>query len=142
MIYCYLNYNICCYAATYTTHTHRLLLLQKKAIRNVTHSNYLAHTDHLFHSYRILKIDDIYKFNVGLYAYSHQHLFERIPSAYNIRNANELVPGRARIRACEFSLSVSAPKIFNSIPTDIKSVDTLSSFKCRFKQHLLSSYTQ
>ena len=141
LIYSYLNYNVCCYAATYEIHTSRLFLLQKKALRNITYSNYLAHTDNLFHSCNILKFQDIYKLNVGIYAYNNQNLFER-SHARNTRNANELLPGRARIRAYEFSLFVSAPRIFNSIPSEIRSAETRNIFKCRYKKHLLSSYMQ
>ena len=141
LIYSYLNYNIICYAATYDSHTNRLFLLQKKAIRNITHSDYLAHTDPLFHSNNILKFHDIYKLNAGMYAYSNQHLFER-SHIYNTRNTYDLLPVRARIRVCEFSLSVAAPRIFNSIPLEIQSVETRNAFKCRYKKHLLSSYIQ
>ena len=139
LIYSYLNYNVCTYAATYRTHIDRLFLLQKKAIRNITYSDYLAHTDPLFHSLSILKIYDIYKLNVGLFAFSHQNMFER-NHVYDTRNRNDLLPKRARIRQCEFSLQVAAPRIFNSIPVDIQNVTTRSSFKNRYKKHLISSY--
>ena len=139
LIYSYLSYNVCTYAATYNTHIHRLLLLQKKAIRNVTYSNYLANTDVLFFSNEVLKIHDIYKLNVGLYAFSNQNLFQRDHS-HNTRNNDDLLPRRARIRAFDFSLFVSAPKIFNTIPSEIRMSGTRDAFKYRYKRHLLSSY--
>ena len=140
MIYSYLNYKICTYAATYQTHINRLLLLRKKDIRNITCSDYLAHTDPLFYSMSILKIHDIYKLNVGLYGYSDQHTFERIHS-YDTRNHDDLLPGRARLRVCEFALSVAAPRIFNSIPAEIQTALTRNAFKSRYKKYLLSSYS-
>ena len=140
LIYSYLNYNICTYAATFQTHINRLLLLQKKAIRNITCSDYLAHTDPLFYSMKILKIHDIYKLNVGLFAFSHQNMFQRFHS-YDTRNHDNLLPVRARLRICDFSLFAAAPRIFNSIPVEIQTSMTKNVFKSGYKNYLLSTYS-
>ena len=69
LIYCHLNYNVCCYASTYESHLNKLYFLQKKAIRIINNAPFLAHTDPLFFSNGILKVHDIHKLNVGLYMY-------------------------------------------------------------------------
>ena len=66
LIYSYLNYNVCCYASTYDSHLNKLYLLQKRAIRIMNNASFQAHTDPLFFSNGILKIQDIYKLNIGL----------------------------------------------------------------------------
>ena len=38
-------------------------------VRIITMSNYLAHTDELFAKINILKVDDLYKYLLGIYAY-------------------------------------------------------------------------
>ena len=53
----YLHYCI----LTWGTNTERLLILQKRAVRNITNSHFLAHTENLIRDLKILKDDDIYK---------------------------------------------------------------------------------
>ena len=40
---------------------HSLHLLQKKALRIITNSDYLAHTEHICKKLRILKISDVFR---------------------------------------------------------------------------------
>ena len=42
---------------------------QKRAIRNANHTGYLSHTNALFHNNRILKITDLFYYNVGILMY-------------------------------------------------------------------------
>lgn len=44
--------------------TKRLFKIQKKAIRAISRSRYAAHTDPIFKKYKILKLDDLYSFNL------------------------------------------------------------------------------
>ena len=53
----------------YNSRLERLRILQKKIVRIITKSPYLAHTNPLFSSESILKIDDIIKLEVASFMY-------------------------------------------------------------------------
>ena len=141
LIYSYLNYNIICYAGTYDTHLHRLLLLQKRAVRILSNASFLDHTDPLFYSNGILKIHDIYNLNVGMYMYDRAQsgLYNRT-HVYNTRNRDDLLPNRPRMTITQNSLSVAGPNIWNSIPTEIQNSPSRNSFKFKYKKYMLSLY--
>ena len=46
-----------------------LRLLQKKAIRTISNTDYLAHSSKLFFNLKLLKLDDIMKFQLGTFMY-------------------------------------------------------------------------
>ena len=139
--YPYLNYNVTSYAGTYQTHLDRILLLQKRLIRIMNYAPFLAHTDNLFFNSKILKINDIYNLNLGLYMYQHRDsgLYDRTHT-YATRNRANLVPVRARLRITENSVSTAGPNLWNNIPNDVRMAPSRDSFKIRYKKYLLSSY--
>ena len=47
-------------------HIQPLIVAQKKIVRIISHSHYLAHTAPLFHRLRILQLEDIYRYYVGI----------------------------------------------------------------------------
>ena len=47
-----------------------ILLLQKKALRVICHSDFRAHTDAPFLTHSILKITDLYNYNLGIFMYN------------------------------------------------------------------------
>ena len=57
LIQCHLNYGILAWGHE----TKRIFQLQKKAVRTITASNYIAHTDPIFINLDLLKVSDIYK---------------------------------------------------------------------------------
>ena len=69
LILSHLQYCTLLWANTYSTCLNKLRILQKKAIRIITQSHYLAHTDPLFSKLKLLKLDDLYKHQLGIYMY-------------------------------------------------------------------------
>ena len=63
-IYCTLLW-----ANSYHSHLHKLRLLQKIAIRIISNTDYLAHSSKLFLNLKLLKLDDIMKFQLGTFMY-------------------------------------------------------------------------
>ena len=143
LIYSHLNYNVCSYGSTYNTHINRLYLLQKKAIRIINNAPFLAHTDPLFRSCKILKIHDIFKLNVGMYMYDHglSGQYSRVHE-HDTRHHDDLIPDQIRLSVCQNSLSVVGPNIWNSIPSEIQISPSRKSFKFRYKDYLLSFYDE
>ena len=58
LIASHLQYCTLLWANSHITHIRKLQLLQKKAIRIITSSHYIAHTDSLFSTTTLLKLDD------------------------------------------------------------------------------------
>ena len=62
----HLNYGLLLWA----THVNRVSKLQKKTVRRVSNSEYLAHSEPLFKTLRVLKIDHLYKLKLMKFYYN------------------------------------------------------------------------
>ena len=69
LIYPYFNYCVIVWGHTNKVHINSLHLIQKKIVRIITGSSYLAHTNELFYKTQILKIQDLSKFSLSIYGY-------------------------------------------------------------------------
>ena len=61
----YLNYGLLVWGNTHQTLLDKVLLLQKKVIRIICNSPFRCHTDGLFFENNILKVKDLYLFQLG-----------------------------------------------------------------------------
>ena len=140
-IYPYFSYCNIIWASTFHTHLKPIVSLQKKAIRIVNNSNFLAHTLELFYYSKILKIEDIHNYIIGAYMFkNHDFPIFSINHSYNTRHRNDLVPLFQRLVQTQNSIHFAGPIIWNDIPTEIKSLDELHMFKTKLKNHLLDKY--
>ena len=57
--------------SAYKSNLHVNVILQEKAIRNVHKAKYNDHTIPLFHSSKILKLDDMYKLQLLMFMFSY-----------------------------------------------------------------------
>ena len=73
LIASHLQYCTLLWANSYVTHIRKLQLLQKKAIRIITSSHYIAHTDPLFAMTKLLKLEDLYKYQLGIFMHKVTH---------------------------------------------------------------------
>ena len=76
IIYCNIVWGNCS-----TTKINSLLLLQKRAIRIITNSNYLSHTEPLFHRLKSLRIQDIHTLQTGIFMY--KYTYNQLPSLFH-----------------------------------------------------------
>ena len=81
-------------------HLNRLLMLQKRALRIITFSEYLAHTEELFKQLNIPKIHDIHKYSCCLYVFSNKNKFEINDDVYSTRNCNSFKVKFQRFEEC------------------------------------------
>ena len=65
----YLNYGSLAWGNCTKVLLDKLFLIQKRAIRNVNHAGYLSHTNDLFRNNNILKITDLFVYNIGIFMY-------------------------------------------------------------------------
>jgi hypothetical protein len=141
-VYPYLLYCNLAWGGTYSSHIQPLFIIQKKVIRIINNSDYLAHTDPLFQESGILKIFDIHKFLLC------QHVFKSLSTNQSInplhnhytRNRKNDVPVFQRLSLTQHSISYAAPKIWNEIPEDIKSAASVAIFKKKLKNYFITKY--
>ena len=139
LIFPYLNYCNLVWGATHATHLNSLFILQKKVIRIINKKSYYHHTDELFKSSRILKLREMYTFNVGVHMFRETKKPGLFPvSTYPTRSINSLIPQFQRLSSTQRSIQYKGPKIWNEIPTNIRNSPNLNIFKNRFRNYLLS----
>ena len=89
-----------------------------------------------------MNIEDLYNYFVGLFVYKSLHnllpqsfcdLFSR---NYNARNSVNLRSIYRKKKICLSSIRSTGPKIWNSLPLNVKSTRSIFSFKKHFKKYL------
>ena len=144
-IFPYMTYCIEVWGCASQTQLNCLFLLQKKIIRIMNFSHYLAHTNLLFLTMKVLPLRKIFFYKVGLIMYKYSlnllpeciaHLYLRNDSIHehNTRGCHELrvLPG-----AKTFS-NISA-RIWNVLSNKINCDVSMSIFKCNLKLFLLNN---
>ena len=151
LILSHLQYCTLLWANSYRSHLHKLRLLQKKAIRIISNTDYLAHSSKLFLNLKLLKLDDIMKFQFGTFMYKLKynklpnvipHMFvsnENIHS-HNTRNKNGyLIPSvRTNCRKC--TVGYVGPILWNAFPQKLRQLPSEVIFKKKLKSILLATY--
>ena len=126
----------------------KLFVLQKRAIRVITKSNYLAHTKELFLKLNILDVYSINNFQISVFMYSFTK--ELLPeifkdyftynsdvNSYQTRNSHKMYIPFYRYTFSRTVISYIGPVIWNNLPCKFKQSPTLSNFKRKYKYHLL-----
>ena len=140
LVYPYLIYCVLIWGGTFRSYLDKILLLQKKIVRIITNSEYLAHSDPLFHRTGILKIQEIYDYQLSIFAYKNQNNFTSFTHEYQTRFRDIAVPTFQRLSISQRSLSYAAPSMFNSLPNEVKNSRSLPMFKKKCKTYLLDRY--
>ena len=150
LIYPYLTYCNIVWSSTYETNVKRIYLLQKRAVRAMSNSDYRAHSAPLF---RKLNILDIYKLNthcIGKFMFSYSR--DLLPECFDnlfifnnqIHDHNTRAATKYRSHACrtnikQFTILHQGPKIWNCLPPSITEINTISSFKRKLKEYLIEN---
>ena len=151
LILSHLQYCTLLWANSYRSHLHKLRLLQKKAIRIISNTDYLAHSSKLFLNLKLLKLDDIMKFQLGTFMYKLKynklpnvipHMFvtnENIHS-HNTRNKNGYLIPSVRTNCRKFTVGYAGPILRNSFPQKLRQLPSEVIFKKKLKSILLATY--
>ena len=141
MLYPFLSYNILVWGSTYETHITPLILQQKRIIRTITDAAYLDHTSPLFKNLEILKVRDIYRFQLLVHTYKD---ISNKPMHYNhdinTRNQNTIRSDFHRLTLTQHAVSYMGPSEWIKLPLELRSVDSLDLFKKRLKKYLIKDY--
>ena len=147
-IYPYLIYCIEIWGNVPHCHLNPLLLLQKKIIRIITFSNYLAHTEPIFKELNILPIHKLYFNRIGILMYKYttgllpevmNELYTQVNEIhdYNTRNANKF-----HISSVTDTFSSISARIWNALSDKIDVNVCFARFKVLFKSYLLNNCLQ
>ena len=84
LVHPYLPYGIILWGSTYNKYTHKLYVLQKKALRVMHNTTYTAQSMPLFEKSGILRIQDMYNLQLGvlMYKFTRQELSRSLMSLY------------------------------------------------------------
>ncbi len=157
----HLQYGITAWGA-YLNGENKLEILQKKAIRNISKSEYNAHTEHLFSKYKILKLKDVYQVQVAKFIFNFKQ--NNLPKAFDLFIDNAKLSAEnntAQIVGLQHdhnnarpvhtfpipsitrrnTLRIACYKIWEKLPTDLINFNgSINTFKHKLKLHFLETY--
>ena len=137
----YLSYCNRIWSGTYETHLKPLITLQKRSIRIIHRQDYLAHTNDLFLNSKILKLKDLRRFQLSLYAFQNQNYLETLyGNRISARYADQIALPYLRLTLSRQSCSYSAAVIWNQLPPSLKELTSKNSFKSQVKNYFINSY--
>jgi len=150
MINPFLIYGCVLWGNTYKRYLHKIVILQKKAVRIIKHAKYNTTSSLLFKQCNILKFKDIYKVSSSQLMYKLNNdtapipLRGMIPKNRDIHNRdtrhrNNYITIKHKNHVVQQSYLVEGPKNWNQLPPDIK-VKSYKAFSRNIKQLLIETY--
>ena len=135
----YLNYGLLLWGNANKTYLNKVYKLQKRALRTISNSSYLSPSKPLFERYNALNIFDMYDKEAGIFMYKYNnnmlpHSFDGLFTehqsnhSYNTRNKGDYQFHMFRMR----TILNTGPKIWNSLPKNVKCSKSISQFKRNF----------
>ena len=131
----------------------RLLKLQKRAVRNITLSDFRDHSAPLFKDLKLLRVTDIYLLNLGIFMYKHSmgilpKIFRLISyftkrhdyHNYMTRNTDDYQLTKNNIKFSSKSVRSAGPDYWNKLNSDVKKSKTLDTFKIKLKEATIMTY--
>ena len=91
LVYPYSNYCNIIWGYSYHIHSQPVLLMQKKIIRILNNAPSLTHTDPIFFSCNILKLNDIFSYSLHISVFKNLSQFQNLSTyGYNTRHCNDI----------------------------------------------------
>ena len=154
LLYCslmvpYLTYCVEVWGSTYKTIINPIYMLQKKAIRIISKSEYLAPTNTLFIKEQILKLEDLVNLNIAKIMFKAHHnnlppcmqrLFKARETQYQLRGTHIFEGVTARINTKDRCLSVRGVRLWNSLDNELKTCKSITKFKNMYKNRMINKY--
>jgi hypothetical protein len=149
----FITYCLPAWGGTHVTYLARIVLLQKKAIRLISNSDYLSHTAPLARLTNILLFEDVYFVKVAKLMHSIYYkfdyykfnlttnIFKHDAHDINLRNVYNLPTLFCRTACRKRSVFFCCIKVWNSIDVSLKSDPNNFSFVNNLKYQLFSLYS-
>ncbi len=148
LIHSHLVYGITAWGSS--TFISQLDSLQKRALRIINNKPYNSHTAPLFKQGNILRVNDLYRLQILMFAHDFKH--DKLPrsfTSYFPSNAQYYSTTRhthhlyRHIPRTKFSTNLPVhiiPSTWNALSNNITSIDNINSFKSRVKKDFLNNY--
>ena len=132
-----------------------MVAIQKRSVRTICKVYFTSHTEPRMKKVGILKLDDLYKQQCLVYVHSCVHetapwpirklvQLERNASQFNLRSSEQnplnIVTPITKSRISSQSFSANGPTFWNSLPTELKSIERQTTFKNKVKRTMLNDY--
>ena len=140
-VYPYLIYSVTVWGGTYGCHLSKLIVQQKRIIRAISDAGVRDHTRPLFFELKLLNLEDIYRYFVGIFMFKNIDHF-RTNHDRATRNLDLAIPRFCRLTKCQQSIMFTGPNIWNTLPASVKRSSSLPTFKKNLKDHFISSYRE
>lgn len=140
------------WGATHKNHLDPIIKMQKRIVRNITKSEFLAHTSPLFKELNILKFDDINYLETIKVIYNYEHgnlpisLLAKTPKCTDIHEYNTRFRDNFHLK--HFSTETASinsvinrgMEIWNKLDNSIRSETNIKNFSNRIKSNIIESY--
>ena len=151
LVHTHLTYGIIAWGSAYTYRLRKLVVLQKKCIRNICKAPYNSESTPLFKKLFLPKLIDIYQLQLGKLMYLHTNKI--IPSPllnlfvtneevhqYNTRHRHD--PHVMTRGSSRFSRTFvhEGPKLWLTLPINIKETISVKSFIKNLKTYIITNY--
>ena len=144
----YLMYCNIIWGSAFKTTLRPLFILQKKCLRTITKSKFLAHTLPLFSDNKLLNVFQLFDFNCAQVVYKilntnqfpvfkEKITHSAVTHGHNTRNHTLIRTPFERLQKCINSFFINGIKVYNNVSQFVKNSRTLISFKVRMKNWLL-----
>ena len=149
LIQSHMNYGIILWGNAPQKLKHRVEVLQKKAVRIITGSDYNAPTTGLFKSLKILKFNDLYNLQLTNYMYMviNKLLPKQLCKLVNSCKINHKYNTRQHIRLplfkkkiCQSSFMYTGPKLWSNLPQILTQMHNGKSVSNKIRHNFISSY--
>ena len=124
-------------------HLKCVIVAQKRILRVITYASRYERSLPLFVENKLLSYKYVFIYFTTLLMFKFVHhnycadLFRRNIAVYNMRNnVNNVYIPLFRTTRCQKSIFFNGPRIWNSLPNDLKTIVNLHTFKYRLKAHL------
>ena len=121
LFYSHINYCIILWGSASKTNLNKLVVLQKRAVRIITNSSYLCHTDPIFQKHKLIKLSDLYKYACLIFVFKYK--LNLLPIAcqslltlnmnnaaiYNLRRTNDFTIPSFRTNLRKKCIKISGP---------------------------------
>ena len=131
------------WANTFPTYTETITKLLKRIVRNITHSDFYAHTRPLFKQLQLLDFDGVRKFSLAQYMYKNRNnLLPPLLPNHDHRTRNKHLYRLPPCRTALYDRSFinEGPRLWNSLMIhcpNVTDAQSLFSFKRKLKRYLL-----
>jgi hypothetical protein len=151
LVHPYVNYcNLIWASPVKSVQLERILKVQKKYCRLITFSNFVEHARPLFvrlcilnvyEIHKLLLLSHIYVITNGLTKNEYSQQYYIVNSdihQYNTRQKNNLHIPNCRTSTKQNTISFQGPKLWNSLPMDVRSSPSIMIFKRKVRKYLLN----